>query len=708
MTQQESLPKTTAASGDHQSVVIEPTPFAPSEAQTQARRWRPSRRQILIGTPLLLGLVAVVFLLVSRSVTFATLPAATTVEVTGGLHIKLANAWLLLPGEYQVSLAHPGFYAQRETISVGDAAEQQFRFELAKLPGRLLVTTNAPDQQAEVFLDGAPLGVSDQEIANISPGVHALKVVHPRYLPHEQPITIEGKDLLLTQAIELQPAWANVQVTTQPAGAELRIGNESLGHTPGEFQIMRGEQQLMLQLDGYKIWQERFEFKAGEQLALPEITLQKADGKLTLTTRPSGASVTLNSNFLGQTPMDIALAPNQRHRIKVFKEGYQEASSQVSIDSGSSKTLNINLEPALGKVAISANFPDTELYVDGRLFGRANQTLSLPARPHTIRVEKPGYEAFEAEVTPRPALTQQLKVVLRTLDQAKWDKIPKTLRTATGQSLTLFKPNSRFTMGSSRREQGRRSNETLRQVALTRAFYASPLLVTNADFVQFERFHSSSHVKGNSLFSENQPVVNVTWEQAARFCNWLSAKEKLPAFYRESGGKVTGFNPDATGYRLLTEAEWSWLARVQDKEGMRKYPWGNQLPPPANAGNFGDRSAASLLGLVLLDYTDGYPVSSPVGKFPPNAKGIYDIGGNVSEWINDFYGVGTGLNLKTETDPLGPEKGDYHVIRGSSWAHGGITELRLAYRDYGDQARHDLGFRIARFVEPRTEVPQNE
>lgn len=708
MTQQESLPQATEASGEHQSVVIEPTPFAPSEAQTRQRRWRPSRRQIFVATPLFVGLIAVIFLLVSRSVTFATLPAAASVEVTGGVKIKLANAWLLLPGEYHLSLSHPGYHALQQTITVGDDAEQQFRFELAKLPGRLLVTTNASEQEAEVFLNDVPVGFSGKEIADISPGVHALKVLHPRYLPHEQHITIEGKDLLLTQSVALQPAWANVQITTQPAGAEVRIGSDSLGKTPGEFQIMRGEQQLLLQLDGYKIWQDSFEFKAGEQLILPEITLQKADGKLTLTTRPSGASVTLNSNFLGQTPMEIALAPNQSHRIKVFKEGYQEASTQVSIDSSSSKTLNLNLEPALGKVAISANFPDTELYVDGRLFGRANQTLSLPARPHTISVKKAGYETFEAEVTPRPALTQQLKVVLRTVDQAKWDKIPKTLRTATGQSLTLFKPNARFTMGSSRREQGRRSNETLRQIALTRAFYASPLLVTNSDYVKFERFHSSSHVKGNSLFSENQPVVNVTWEQAARFCNWLSAKEKLPAFYREAGGKVVGFNPDATGYRLLTEAEWSWLARVQDKDGMRKYPWGNQLPPPANAGNFGDRSAASLLGLVLLDYNDGYPVTSPVGKFPPNAKGIYDVGGNVSEWVNDFYGVGTGLNLQTETDPLGPEKGDYHVIRGSSWAHGGITELRLAYRDYGDQPRHDLGFRIARFVEPRKEVSQSE
>ncbi|AFU98127.1 PEGA domain-containing protein [Simiduia agarivorans] len=691
------------ASSASDESLIQPVEFTPHNAASDRRHWRPSRKQWLIGIPLATGLCLVLLLMLSRSVSFITLPANSAITVDSPASIKLADTWLLFPGQYQVSARHPGYYPLETQIEVTRDAEQQFTLELKKLPGRLAISLSDPNIIADVLIDGDKRGTTAAEIADLPPGQHSLSLVHPRYLTHEQNLVIEGLDQLQHLELTLQPAWADVSISTEPPGATLSVADQVLGQTPGTFQILQGEQQLSLALPGHKLWQDLFEFQAGEKLTLPAIKLAKADGVINLSTRPSGASVTVNGSFLGETPVALSLAPGRDHVIKVFKDGYQDLQTRRAIASGDQQDLMLALQPALGKINISTDVSDAELYVDGRLMGRPNQILELPARPHKIEVKKSGYQTFEAEVTPRPALGQKLSVKLRTLDQAKWDKIPQQITTATGQHLTLFKPNARFTMGSSRREQGRRSNESLRQVALTRPFYVSPLLVTNADFVQFERFHSSSHVNGNSLFGNEQPVVNVTWDQAARFCNWLSEKAKLPPFYQETDGNITGFNPDATGYRLLTEAEWSWLARVQDNDGLRKYPWGNQMPPPTGAGNYGDRSAAALLGLIILDYQDGYPVTSPVGKFAPNDKGLYDMGGNASEWINDFYGVGTGLNMKTETDPLGPEKGDYHVIRGSSWAHGGITELRMAYRDYGAEKRNDVGFRIARFVEPRKE-----
>ena len=75
------------------------------------------------------------------------------------------------------------------------------------------------------------------------------------------------------------------------------------------------------------------------------------------------------------------------------------------------------------------------------------------------------------------------------------------------------------------------------------------------------------------------------------------------------------------------------------------------------------------------------------------------MGGNVAEWVNDFYDIQLGMSNKAEIDPLGPGTGKFHVIRGSSWAHGTVTELRLSYRDYNAKARDDVGFRIARYLE---------
>ena len=178
----------------------------------------------------------------------------------------------------------------------------------------------------------------------------------------------------------------------------------------------------------------------------------------------------------------------------------------------------------------------------------------------------------------------------------------------------------------------------------------------------------------------------------------MSEKEKLPLFYNVEEEEIVGVNPQSNGYRLPTEAEWAWSTRY-NKGNMLKYSWGNQLPPAPDSGNFADRSGAAILGNIQATYNDKFAVTAPVGSFPANDRGLYDLSGNVAEWVTDFYEIKTGLSQKIEKDPLGGEKGDYHVIRGSSWAHGTMTELRLSFRDYGSEPRNDVGFRIARFVE---------
>ena len=192
--------------------------------------------------------------------------------------------------------------------------------------------------------------------------------------------------------------------------------------------------------------------------------------------------------------------------------------------------------------------------------------------------------------------------------------------------------------------------------------------------------------------------MRLTWAQAALYCNWLSDEESLPRFYEVDGEEVIGFNQDATGYRLPTEAEWAWIARTDGNGNQLKYSWGDQLTPPDNAGNFADISTQAYLGEILFNYDDGYMGTAPVGNFDPNYYGIYDMAGNVAEWVHDYYGA-VGVVGGEELDPMGPVSGQFHTIRGSSWAHGSITELRLSFRDFGEEPRDDLGFRVARYLE---------
>jgi formylglycine-generating enzyme required for sulfatase activity len=152
------------------------------------------------------------------------------------------------------------------------------------------------------------------------------------------------------------------------------------------------------------------------------------------------------------------------------------------------------------------------------------------------------------------------------------------------------------------------------------------------------------------------------------------------------------------GYRLPTESEWAWAARFAGENGGRRYPWGDDLPPPTGSGNYADRSASSILANTMSAYNDGFAVSAPVGSANPNGAGLYDLGGNVAEWVQDFYTIYPRRSTGSLRNPMGPQDGAHHVIRGSSWMHWSVTQLRFAYRDYGTEGRVDVGFRIVRYV----------
>jgi formylglycine-generating enzyme required for sulfatase activity len=128
------------------------------------------------------------------------------------------------------------------------------------------------------------------------------------------------------------------------------------------------------------------------------------------------------------------------------------------------------------------------------------------------------------------------------------------------------------------------------------------------------------------------------------------------------------------------------------------FPWGDSFPPTAVVENYADESSAYVTGRVLNNYKDGHVASAPVGSFKPNQHSLFDMGGNVSEWVNNVYAIAP-ANAAAEQDPLGAQDGDNHTIRGAAWTHSRLSELRLAYRDYGQAGRDEVGFRLARYAE---------
>jgi len=157
--------------------------------------------------------------------------------------------------------------------------------------------------------------------------------------------------------------------------------------------------------------------------------------------------------------------------------------------------------------------------------------------------------------------------------------------------------------------------------------------------------------------------------------------------------------PMNSGYRLPTEAEWAWVARHRGQAQIQRYPWSGSYPPEIVVGNYADTQIADTLADVVPAYDDGFRGTAPIGSFKAYPEGYYDMGGNVAEWTHDYYALYPGEANKLITDPVGPVTGTHHVVRGASWRHGSITELRLSYRDYSSKPRYDLGFRLARYAD---------
>lgn len=670
--------------------VIEAADFRPTGAVRERRRLLPRRVQVVATVVVLVVAWFLWFIFTARSVRFEAEPADAEVTVSGGFAFQLGDTFLLRQGEYEVAGTASGYHDLSETKVIGAARNQVLPLTLTPLPGRITFEIDPVDADVQVddTRGAAPLTV------DLPAGEHTALVSHPRYQAASVDFFVEGMRREQTVSASLAPNWADITIPTTPPGAQIRIDDEPSGvTTPGPVQILAGEHRVTVKLAGHKAWNDILSVTAGEAVTLPAVTLERADGLLSVITSPAGAGVTVNGDYRGETPLEVAVQPG-RHDIRVFRLGYTPWNGEATVQSGREGVLELTLEAASGEIAIETRPDGVELWVDGEYRGEAAGVVTLSAVEHEIELRKEGHAGYSRTILPQPGYRQQIRVRLLTLAEARLANLKPERVTSLGQELVLLGPGS-ITMGASRREPGRRANEVLREVEITRLFYLSRREVSNAEFRAFASAHSSGKFNELDLDEDEQPVTAVSWTEAALYCNWLSRREGLDPFYIEEFGDVKGYDPASVGYRLPTEAEWAWSARSTEAAPLR-FPWGDQLPPPDRHGNYADRAASNVVGRIIFGYNDNYIVAAPVGSFPANPKGIYDLGGNVAEWTHDFYDIPEGTEA---VDPLGAAEGDYHVIRGSSWMHGTITDLRLSFRDYGSDGRQDVGFRIARFAE---------
>lgn len=668
--------------------------FRAPQAQAAPRSVSVTPARLALSALALVALGILWFIFTATSIGVVAEPRSADIDIDGKLFaVPLAGRYLLRPGEYEVHARAEGFSPAMSKIVVTEAPNQSFAIKLQKLPGKLRV--DAPEN-TQVTIDGEPRGIAPAEF-ELPPGKHSVALAAPRYQVFNAEIDVEGGGIVQEFKPALIPAFATVTVTTEPSGAEVFVAGEARGKTPLTTEIMAGNHPLELRREGFKPWSTDVQVKANEPLTLGPIKLGLPDARLSVRSEPNGAAVSVAGVYRGVTPLEIELRPDLAHAVVVAKPGYENATREIRLGAGEQRSLSVPLTGVYGEITVRAQPADAQVFVNGKSMGPANQTLKLVAATHEIEIRKAGFVDFKASVTPRPGIPQVVETRLLTAEQTRLAKTPATIRTKIGQELKLM-PLGRFTMGSPRREPGRRANEAQRDVEFRRAFYMGVREVTNGEFRKFKPEHKSGFVGQNSLDLDNQPVVNIAWQEAAAFCNWLSEQDGLQPAYKKDGDTLVPVTPMTNGYRLPTDAEWEWAARYAGAGKIRRYAWGDALPVERGSGNYADKTARVILQEIIPDYDDGYVAAAPVGKFPPNALGLYDLGGNVAEWAHDYYAVSVDAS-RMAVDPLGPDQGKPHVVRGASWRRSNVTDLRLSARDFSDSQRNDIGFRIARYVE---------
>lgn len=381
---------------------------------------------------------------------------------------------------------------------------------------------------------------------------------------------------------------------------------------------------------------------------------------------PSRASLETTQQEISKSIAQVLSIPLDHQNLPQIQTGIQRLNQQIAdLSSKANQTLALS------------NRPINRLR---RLF-KADQTTKSNANGKTIL-------AMLATLTPQDRSSPDARLLL---DQIRSYYQPAQLENSLHMRLVRIEPGT-FTMGSPPTEAGRPKpaddDEAQFECTLSHPFYMGVYEVTRDQFAAFvadrhyltEAQRLKTDKKGNKLkpwtapgFEQggDHPVVCMSYGDCVAFCEWLSAKE---------GRK----------YRLPTEFEWEYACRAGSHAA---YIWGEDPAQGQGWLNGRDKSNAFAKpgNLGIFPWDDGFAFTSPVGKFKPNAWGLYDMAGNAWEWTGSWYGA---YPKGAATDPQ-PEHSDYRVIRGGAFGSD-TAQCRCAYRSGGAESfsNEGTGFRV--------------
>jgi len=389
---------------------------------------------------------------------------------------------------------------------------------------------------------------------------------------------------------------------------------------------------------------------------------------------PSGAAVSVDGRIsCTSTPCKRPFLEGT-HRVEMVKDGYHSRRESVALSSNG-QDVTWTLSAIQGRLSLDAVDDRTgdaligDVYVDGVKVGQTPYDGLVAVSTQRIEVAPEGFDRQTVSVALEEGKTAQTTAHFRSVEKPK-----------VGAGMVAI-PAGCFQMGSIS-GVGEDDEHPQHRVCVS-AFSIDAMPISNSLYRRSGRtahygdgscysFSGGKWEKGtvsSSFQGEDQPVVCVDWTEASSYCQ-------------------------EQGKRLPTEAEYEYANRAGTST---KWFWGNDADQGCNYANGADQTILSSGGHwspPRFECQDGYgDVTSPVGHFKPNPWGLYDMTGNVWEWVSDWYGANY-YGQSPSQDPRGPGSGSSRVSRGGSW--GSVPAFLRSARRYGDPPgirSNNLGFR---------------
>lgn len=430
-------------------------------------------------------------------------------------------------------------------------------------------------------------------------------------------------------------------------------------------------------------------------------------GTLIVESIPSGAEIWIGGKQYGQTNKNFTADPGT-YEVELRKSGYETYRENVTVTSGSTSRVDQRLEEeqtitslytpgrdvpeqvptvqnneGTGYLLIEGN-TGRNFFIDGENKGWIiPKEIKLIVGNHTVEIEGKGQvevEIKESETTKIDSRTEFIKI-FQYIEQNE-DKSQKSINTP---KLILVNGGS-FQMGNTRDDSdGYDYEEPIHTVRLSYDYYIGKTEVSFKEYDAFCEATGKSKPKDAGWGRVNRPVINVSWNDAVDYCNWLSDIEGLAKAYDSNGnlldkyGKKTTDITQVEGYRLPTEAEWEYAARGgHESKTDFKFAGSNSVEA------------------VAWYMRNSNSKTQEIGQMQPNELGLYDMSGNVWEWCHDYWEKYFYKKTLTE-NPVNLSSSSSRILRSGGWRYDSRF-CRIAYRDHDvpDQRNNNIGFRIAK------------